>query len=466
MIKSKIRSIHSQLTLIYTIAVVTLLVILAVAFYWETQNLMIQADNNFVVDEATNMQSIMADPELDKELLKKAVVDHPVRTKNSLYRYYIRVVDNKNNVIIETPGMTEIMPLSDNPPAKTVVKQINGWRQFSDNNYIVNLAPIYIGSSKQHGYVQVALDTSHQHAITHDRRVFVFFLLLGMALSYLIGRVVTNRGLRSLDVLTNTVKNISTSSLNHRVDPEAMPTELSVLGKAFNQMLDRIETSFANMHRMSADMSHELRTPITNLIGQTELLLSYEHTEDDLRNTHSSNLEELQRMASLIENILFLSRAESQLPDIDKQDIDVAVEVNKVCEYYQVLSEDKNIQIQAEGEARLHANAVMFRRLMGNLISNAIKYTPQNGFVQVNIKQDNQNVVISVRDNGIGISPSHHSRLFDRFYRVDDSRSAQVAGTGLGLSIVKSIVDLHHGSVRIESELNAGTLIEITLPAS
>lgn len=466
MIKSKIRSIHSQLTLIYTVAVVLLLVILAFAFYWETQNLMIQADNNFVNDEATNMQSIMADPELDKDLLKKAVIDHPIRTRNSLYRYYIRVVDNKNNVIIETPGMSQIIPMSENPAVKEVVTQNSGWRKYADSNYIVNLAPIQIASTKQQGYVQVALDTSHQHAITHDRRIFVFFLLLGMALSYIIGRVVTNRGLRSLDVLTNTVKNISTSSLNHRVDPDAMPTELAVLAKAFNQMLDRIETSFANMHRMSADMSHELRTPITNLIGQTELLLSYEHTEDDLRNTHSSNLEELQRIASLIENILFLSRAESQLPDIDKQNIDVAAEVNKVCEYFQVLSEDKNIQITAEGHAKLHANAVMFRRLMSNLVSNAVKYTPQNGYVRVSIKEENKNVIITVSDNGIGILAQHLPRLFDRFYRVDDSRSAQIAGTGLGLSIVKSIVDLHHGSVSIESELNVGTTIIVTLPAS
>jgi two-component system heavy metal sensor histidine kinase CusS len=270
--------------------------------------------------------------------------------------------------------------------------------------------------------------------------------------------------LRALNILTDTVKDITTSSLSQRVQPALLPKELNPLGNAFNQMLDRIETSFSRMHQMSADMSHELRTPITNLIGQTELLLSYEHTEHDYRNAQASNLEELQRIASLIENILFLSRAESQQPGIEKSTVSAATEIAKICDYYQALAEDKNISITQHGDADILVNTILFRRLMSNLVSNAIKYTPRDGSVSITVNVMAEHVCITVSDTGIGIAPQHIPRLFDRFYRVDDSRSMQVSGTGLGLSIVKSIVELHHGKITVHSELNVGTNIELMLP--
>ena len=464
--KTKINSIHSQLVLFYSLTVVTLLAALAFAYYWETQNLMNQADYVFVSDEASNIQSIMSDDKIDMDLLRKAVIEHPVRTRNSLYRYYIRIMDDNGQLKMETPGFSEIAPITDTPAADKVAQQASEWKIYHDNNYLTMLAPIKLYNGEEHGYMLVALNTSYQHTITHDRRIFIGFLLAGMILSLVLGKMVTNRGLRSLDDLTNTVKNITTSSLNRRVDPEKMPVELRVLGRAFNQMLDRIEISFVRLHQMSADMSHELRTPITNLIGQTELLLSCEYSKSDLLNAFSSNLEELQRMASLIENILFLARAESQLPEIEKQFIDAAAEINKIVEYYQPLAEDKAIQITVTGNSNVPVNVVMFRRLMSNLISNAIKYTDINGSIGITItlEAETNQINIIVSDSGIGISPQHLPRLFDRFYRVDDSRT--VSGTGLGLAIVKSIVDLHHGKIQVESSPAIGTSFIIIFPTN
>lgn len=459
----KIYSIHSRLIFFYTLTVVTLLVLLTFAFYWETQNLMHQADYSFVTDEAANIQSIMADDVLDRELLKKSVIEHPLRTRNSLYRYYIRIIDDQGRVFMETPGLANIIPVASIPAVGDVQHQSSTWQTYRDSHYLIMNAPIRLYDGKQHGYVQVALDTTYQHTITHDRRIFVVFLLAGMLLSLLLGKVVTSRGLRSLDILTNTVKTISTSSLHQRVNPDLLPSELTTLAKAFNQMLDRIETSFDRMHQLSADMSHELRTPINNLIGQTELLLSCDFSEADLRNALASNLEELQRMTSLIENILFLARAESQLPEIEKHEIDVMVEVNNICEYYQAFADDKNIQLETAGKATLRVNKVMFRRLMSNLISNAIKYSGSSTVVSIHVAENEGKVSITVSDSGIGIAEQDIPRLFDRFYRVDDSRSATISGTGLGLAIAKSIVDLHHGSISVESVLNEGTRITVVL---
>jgi two-component system heavy metal sensor histidine kinase CusS len=457
------KSIHAQLTFFYSIAVVSLLVIVALAFYWETQNVMREADYNFIKEEESNLQSIMSDAVIDTQLLKKAVVEHPVRTRNSLYRYYVRVFDEQGQVIMETPGIESIISRPD-PLQISTGSDAYLWGTYRGDQYLTSIVPVKTSSGAIHGYIQVALDATYQHTITHDRRVFVGMLSIAMLLSLLLGKFITSRGLRALNILTDTVKDITTSSLNQRVQPALLPKELNPLGNAFNQMLDRIETSFARMHQMSADMSHELRTPITNLIGQTELLLSYEHSEHDYRNAQASNLEELQRIASLIENILFLSRAESQQPGIDKQKVHAAAEIVKICDYYQALADDKQITIMQDGDAELMVNTIMFRRLMSNLISNAIKYTPEHGSIKIDVNEIDNDVCISVIDSGIGIDQQHISRLFDRFYRVDDSRSMQISGTGLGLSIVKSIVDLHHGSIRIQSEVDVGTKIEVLLP--
>lgn len=457
------RSIHSQLILFYSLSIISILLVFALAFYWETQNVMQQADINFVTEEANTIQTIMNDTTVDDVLLMKAIVTHPVRTRNSLYRYYVRLFDKNGKVILETPDLNEITPP---PTAKQLPQDVVGQYQsynLNDVNYLTYVTRIRSLDDQFIGWVQIVLDTSYQHSITHDRRIFIGLLVIGLLFSLVVGRVVTDKGLKSLDELTDTVQKIRTSSLDHRVDPKAMPKELQSLGIAFNQMLDRIEISFSRMHQMSADMSHELRTPINNLIGQTELLLSYAHNEVDSRNVQASNLEELQRMASLIENILFLARAESQRPDVETHTIDVASEVAKVCEYYQALADDKQISLKYIGNATVHFNQIMFRRMLTNLISNALKYSKPQGEVSVIVNDEGAEVIITVADNGIGIDAEHLPRIFDRFYRVDDSRSAQISGTGLGLAIVKSILDLHHGRIYVMSDVGIGTAIKITL---
>lgn len=303
-----------------------------------------------------------------------------------------------------------------------------------------------------------------QHFLTHDRRVFMAILFFGALISLFAGVMITRRGLRSLSQMTETVRNITSSSLGERIDPATLPRELFGLGLAFNQMLGRIEDSFSRLKQMSADMSHELRTPIMNLIGQTEWMLSSSQVNDDYRSAQASNLEELQRMASIIENILFLARAENPQTELAKQDVDLGNEVDSVCEYYQAVADEKNIQMERHGGATIRVAQIMFKRLMSNVISNALKYTPDNGTVTVDIRDhDKDHILITVEDSGVGISAEHLPKLFDRFYRVDSSRSTDARGSGLGLAIVKSIVAMHHGSIQAISKPGVGTKIEIIL---
>jgi two-component system heavy metal sensor histidine kinase CusS len=446
----KIRSIQSQLLFLYSIVIVCILTLAAIGFFWEEQNIVNRADYNFIADEVNDIQFIIAEKSNDMDLLKQKIITKPLRTHNSMYRYYIRVLDDENHVLLETPGMPEVLEAANSPEQKSDFMRIE--------------SPVIFKDRAQQGMVQVVLDTAYEHRITKDRRIFLGLLLAAIIVSLLIGRYVIRRGLRSLDTLTNTVEKIGSSSLDKRVDPKEFPPELSHLGSAFNQMLERIETSFARLKRLSADMSHELRTPVNNLIGQTELLLAYEHEPVDRRNMQASNLEELQRISSLIENILFLARAESKTVDFEKTMINAEDEISKIREYYEPLAEEKNIEITQYGSATLRVNVTMFDRLISNLLSNAIKYTPEFGKVSFTISDERDSAEIHIIDNGIGIADEHIHKLFDRFYRVDAARVMQQCGSGLGLAIAKSIVDQHHGTITVLSAVGCGTEIIISLP--
>lgn len=462
----KIQSIHSQLIAFYSLAAVILLVMIASVFYWEAQDVIRQADYTFVEEEANTIESILSDTVIDHALLKKAVIDHPQRTRNSLYRYYVRVVDANGEVVIETPDMESLIKKPVISDLALHDHQKFDTHDYHGENYLTYITRVRLNGGESVGYIQIALDISYQHTFTHDRRFYFVILVIGLLFALFLGKVVTTRGLKRLDILTDTVKTITTSSLSQRVDTALLPNELVNLADAFNQMLDRIEMSFTRLHQMSADLSHELRTPINNLINQTEMLLSYSTLDAEHQNAHGSNLEELQRMASLIENILFLSRAESHQPALDKQIISVMSEIHKICEYYQAVADEKNIRFVLTGDASLLVNTVMFRRMMNNLVSNAIKYTNENGLIQISVNENKDEVTITVEDNGIGIDSKHLPRLFDRFFRVDDSRSRNISGNGLGLAIVKSIVELHQGKIEVSSLPGKGSCVVIRLSKS
>jgi two-component system heavy metal sensor histidine kinase CusS len=199
-------------------------------------------------------------------------------------------------------------------------------------------------------------------------------------------------------------------------------------------------------------------------MGEAEIILSRPHTITEYREVLISHLEELQRLSHIIENILFLARTENPKLDIKKESVNVANEIHLICEFYQAMADEKNIQITREGNATLSVNKIMFERMLSNLISNALKYTPEKGSIQIMTRQHDQAVEIILQDNGIGIEAKHIPKLFQRFYRIDSARARSAGGVGLGLPIVKSIVELHHGSITITSEREKGTKVTLVFP--
>lgn len=437
-----------------------LLSAVGIFLYWQTINTLHKADYQFLDDEVENVQVLLNAGDKYKTALKQAVIHDPIRSENSIYRYFIRVVDDKSTIIIETPGMHDIF--TNNQSTYSGYKKYL-WYSKNGISYLLIQKLVHLDSKKM-GYIQILLDVSFQHSFINDRKNIFLLLLMAALSSVALGFMIANRGLRSLRVLAQTTENITITSLDQRIDPASWPMELRGVAHAFNKMLTRIQSSFERLHQLSGDLAHELRAPITNLIGESEMALSKSLTIPDYQDVLESHLEECRHLSQLIDNMLFLARAEHPQSVLETKPLVVNDEINNMLDYFQALTDEKHIAMFCDGAAILNANSIMFRRVINNVLSNAIKYTPNGGSISISIQEYNQKVGITITDTGIGIASEHLPRLFDRFYRVQPARDKQTGGHGLGLAIVKSIVNLHKGSIDIASEVNKGTCVTLIFP--
>jgi two-component system heavy metal sensor histidine kinase CusS len=255
--------------------------------------------------------------------------------------------------------------------------------------------------------------------------------------------------------------------------PEGYPFELASLAHTFNKMLDRLEESFERISRFSADIAHDLRTPVNNIRGEAEVALVRARTADEYREVLGSCLEEAVRLSDLISDLLFLARAESPLTLLRRERVNVAELLDGVRDYYQATAEDGGVSLTtAEGAEPVIAelDRALVQRAVGNLVSNAVAHTPSGGSIvlatTLGTGAEASTVRIEVSDTGEGIPPEALPKVFDRFYRVDTSRSQASGGTGLGLAIVQSIMLLHGGSVGIDSQVGQGTRVTLRMPVS
>ena len=275
--------------------------------------------------------------------------------------------------------------------------------------------------------------------------------LLTALLAYWIAR----RGLLPLRLLASQTAAIGIRNLSTRIDGKQAPRELLPLIDGFNAMLDRLETSFAQLSQVSADMAHDLRTPIGNLLGQTEVALGQKRSAEYYEKMLGSNFEELQRLSKMTENMLFLARAEHADHAIECKPLDVAEELKRLVDYFEGLAEERDIRIVWRGDGTVWADADLLRRALANLLSNAVRYADAGSTITLVSRQADGGTFMRVENTGPVIEAHHLTRLFDRFYRADASRRGSSDASGLGLSIVRSIMLLHQGSWTADSDASA-----------
>ncbi len=239
------------------------------------------------------------------------------------------------------------------------------------------------------------------------------------------------------------------------------------LATDLNHMIERLEESFQQINRFSADASHELRTPLTVLQGELEAMAAKDHNlPAEVRDTIGSALEETQRLAKIVESLLAISRLEAGEARVQPVRLDLAELVRTTADQMRLLAEEKHISLNCDGTkpVQIEADPARLKQVVVNLLDNAIKYTPERGSVIATVNSQDSRAVLEVADSGLGISANDLPHIFDRFYRADKARSRQMGGAGLGLSIVRSICTAHGGQVTVTSTEGHGSLFRIELP--
>ena len=314
------------------------------------------------------------------------------------------------------------------------------------------------------GYIiAVAVPIDYHLRFLKDFRYTLWLMIAsGIAITSLMGWIAVRQGHAPLHEIVTRIRRISANELNTRLSPEELPEELADLAVSFNGMLGRMEEAFLRLSNFSADIAHDLRTPVTSMMTQTQVALSRARTVDEYREILYSNIEEHEHMAQMINDMLFLAQADNGLGMANVTDVELASEVQTVFEYYEAWAEESDVTLTVEGTARASGDQLMLRRMLGNLLSNAIHHTPPGKAVRVVLgTTENGEISIEIENPGVEIPPEHLPKLFDRFYRIDPSR--QEGGTGLGLAIVKSIIDAHGGKI-IATSSEGLTRFHIILP--
>ena len=301
--------------------------------------------------------------------------------------------------------------------------------------------------------VIVVMDISHhQHFMDGFSFTLWSFVTVAAILMGLLGWVSARRGLSPLSEMKQDVAEISASRLDQRLSAERFPNELADLGATLNGMLSRLDNSFSRLSNFSSDIAHELRTPLSNLMTQTQVALSKARSADEYHDLLASNAEELERMARMIADMLFLAQSDNGLMLLQTGSVFLAQEFRELSEFYDALLEEKSITLNIVGEADIQGDRLMLRRAFSNLLSNAIRHTPAGGEISVMItRPDEKGACVEVCNPG-DIPKEHLPHLFERFYRVDPSRHRDGESTGLGLAITKSILDAHHCVIKASSE--------------
>ena len=294
----------------------------------------------------------------------------------------------------------------------------------------------------------------------------IIFVCIGVAIAIIMSIILGQRIVKPIKNIIKTTEKITTDDLSQRIVEPKSDDELKTLTQIINQMLDRLENSFDNQSKFVSDASHELRTPLAIIKGYAEIIKKRRFADEEIfEESIDSIINETENMKNLVQKLLFLAKGEISKINTNFQIIEMKEFIQQIYNDTEVSTKTHKIYLERDDVYEIKADVTLLQQAIRALLENAMKYSEKG--TNIYIKSaiiDGKNGEVSIRDEGVGISEEDSRRIFDRFYRVDDSRTKATGGTGLGLAIVKRIVELHKGEIKINSELGKGTEISIVLP--
>lgn len=334
-----------------------------------------------------------------------------------------------------------------------------------DETYRVLIRRVSDAGPDVHAIVVATPIGYHLSFLAEFRRTLWLMVLSAIVVVSAMGWIAVRQGHAPLRAIVDRMRQVSASEGAQAIPPASVPRELGDLAASFNEMARRVDESFRRLTNFNADIAHELRTPITNLMTQTQVSLSRARTVDEYREVLYSNMEEYERMAQMVGDMLFLAQQENGGVQRETAAVDLAAEVRSLFDYYEGWADERGVALVLDGTATAVGDRLLLQRALGNLLSNAIRHTPSGGTVAVNLRLADGAATIVVENPGQPIPADALPKIFDRFFRVDPSRQRNGEGAGLGLAIVKSVVEVHRGSIEAESD-ERGTRFRIRLPAA
>ncbi|OAA92935.1 sensor histidine kinase [Clostridium coskatii] len=311
----------------------------------------------------------------------------------------------------------------------------------------------YMQNSRKDNYIVVLLG------------ILAVWNIIGLIIIIIIGSKASKKFLSPVYTMADTVKKISINALDKRLDIKGSKNELKDLAKTFNDMMDRIQSSIEKQNQFVSDASHELRTPISVIQGYANMLDRWGKDDKDvLEESIDAIKSESKSMKDLIEKLLFLARGDKNTQKVDKENFMMNEMIDEIVKETKLIDDVHKIENEHNDEFSINADKKLIKEAIRIFIDNSIKYTEKGECIKIDSYKKENEAIITIADNGTGISREDLPHIFDRFYRADKSRTKSSGGTGLGLSISKWIIDKHNGKIHVWSEINIGTIVKITLP--
>jgi two-component system, OmpR family, heavy metal sensor histidine kinase CusS len=458
-------SLSARLTVTFVVITAACFILVGWLLYRAAEQRIYEQDETNLVLSARHLRRLVAElGTLDdlKAHQDRMVVSVLGDTSNAL-----RMVDDTGQIVVDHDPMGYPLDVQNTVPIgqHLVASMLRTWH----GDHGLPIRGMAVAGQVRDGTrvtIIVARSLADREALLRGYgRDMALRLLAGMVAAILLSHLLVRRALRPLRSMATDAATINAHSLHMRLSAGNAPAELHALSSALNDMLDRLEGGFARVWQFTVDLAHDLRTPIGNLRGTNEVALTRPRTPADYQALLGSNIEECDRVSRTIESVLFLARADNPQFALQRVSLDVSTELERIADYFEGIASEARIKIQVRGSANISADRELFRRAVGNFLSNALRYTRPEQTINLLTEHTNGSVTVAVENPGSGIPQDALEKLFDRFYRVDRSRSDSANSTGLGLSIVKSIMELHGGQVTVESQLEGITRFVLWFPA-
>jgi two-component system, OmpR family, heavy metal sensor histidine kinase CusS len=451
-------TLRGRLTVLFALGTSFLLAVNGVCLYHALkQNIQSSATQDIYSTLATARSRIATLPRADTVAQTGASWFDPFHGHESMD---MAIFDAAGRALLRTDGFQGGPPF---PDTRADGQRITTDRSRDDLLLVSAWAPLQ--NADQQVRVVIQYDSHKQKALL---RAYAFNVILvtivGTLLSAASAYLIAKFGLRPLRTLAARADQVSLSKLLQPLPDADMAGEMQALTRAFNRMLVRLDDAFVRLSRFSSDLAHDMRTPLTNLLAESQVALSRQRNADEYRAVIESGIDETRRLSRMIDDMLFLARAENGVQRLVFHRVDAASEAERVVGYYEMLASDKNVTLRIEGEAHFDGDSLLVQRALSNLLSNALAHAPANSEVLLRCSEHGAVCELAVMDTGPGIAGEHIPHIFDRFYRVDAARSQSAGGTGLGLAIVKSIMDQHGGECFMTSEPGLCTAFVLRFP--